>query len=75
MSAILDVEQAVTERYILAAQDQIAALCCPVTYDPKYLSVIPREIIDRDPRETKGTDYEVTDLSGGACCEPGSDCC
>jgi len=48
MSAILDVEQAVTDRYTQAAQDQIAALCCPVTYDPKYLSVIPQEIIDRD---------------------------
>jgi len=29
----------------------------------------------RHPRETKGTDYQVTDLSGLACCEPGSDCC
>ena len=48
MSAIFDVEQAVTDRYTQAAQDQIAALCCPVTYDPKYLSVIPQEIIDRD---------------------------
>jgi SAM-dependent methyltransferase len=48
MSAILDVEQAVTDRYTLAAQEQITALCCPVTYDQKYLSVIPQEIIDRD---------------------------
>ena len=29
----------------------------------------------RDPRETKGHDYEVTDLSGKDCCEPGSNCC
>jgi SAM-dependent methyltransferase len=29
----------------------------------------------RDPRETKGEDYEVTDLSGTDCCEPGSNCC
>jgi SAM-dependent methyltransferase len=29
----------------------------------------------RDPRETKGLDYEVTDLSGKDCCEPGSNCC
>jgi ubiquinone/menaquinone biosynthesis C-methylase UbiE len=29
----------------------------------------------RDPRETKGLDYEVTDLSGKDCCDPGSDCC
>ena|SRR5258708_4481099 len=29
----------------------------------------------RDPRETKGHDYEVTDLSGKDCCEPGTNCC
>ncbi len=29
----------------------------------------------RDPRETKGIDYDVTDLSGTACCEPGTNCC
>jgi arsenite methyltransferase len=29
----------------------------------------------RDPRETKGLDYDVTDLSGAACCEPGRNCC
>jgi hypothetical protein len=29
----------------------------------------------RDPRETKGTDYVVTDLSGKECCEPGTNCC
>jgi arsenite methyltransferase len=29
----------------------------------------------RHPRETKGLDYAVTELSGAACCEPGSDCC
>lgn len=29
----------------------------------------------RSPRETKGLDYEVTDLSGAAACEPGGNCC
>jgi arsenite methyltransferase len=29
----------------------------------------------RHPRETKGLDYAVTEVSGAACCEPGSDCC
>lgn len=29
----------------------------------------------RNPRETKGLEYDVTDLSGAVCCEPGSDCC
>lgn len=28
----------------------------------------------RHPRETKGLDYDVTDLSNGACCEPGGSC-
>lgn len=34
----------------------------------------PRSAL-RDPRETKGLDYEVTDLSGRDCCEPGTNCC
>ena len=29
----------------------------------------------RHPRETKGLEYKVTDLSGVECCEPASDCC
>ena len=29
----------------------------------------------RHPRETKGLEYNATDLSGAECCEPGSDCC
>ena len=29
----------------------------------------------RSARETKGLDYDLTELSGAACCEPGSDCC
>jgi len=28
----------------------------------------------RHPRETKGLDYDVTDLSNGSCCEPGGSC-
>ncbi|MFN2454469.1 MAG: methyltransferase domain-containing protein [Pyrinomonadaceae bacterium] len=48
MSASVDVEQAVSERYSRAAQEREGALCCPVAYDPKYLSVIPAEIIERD---------------------------
>ena len=48
MTAVLDVEQAVGGRYSQAAQQREAELCCPVNYDPKYLSVIPDEIIERD---------------------------
>ena len=48
MSAILEVESAVTERYSQAAQAHEDTLCCPIEYDPKYLSVIPDEIKERD---------------------------
>ena len=41
-------EDAVSQRYSQAAQEREAALCCPVTYDPKYLEIIPDEIIERD---------------------------
>lgn len=44
----LDVEQAVRERYAQAAKEKSAALCCPVTYDPRYLEAIPEEILQRD---------------------------
>lgn len=41
-------EDAVAERYSQAAQEREAALCCPVTYDQRYLELIPDEIIERD---------------------------
>lgn len=41
-------ENAVRERYSGAARQAEAALCCPVNYDPKYLKVIPAEVIERD---------------------------
>jgi hypothetical protein len=31
--------------------------------------------IVRHPRETKGPDYEVTELSGAECCDPNGSCC
>ncbi len=34
-----------------------------------------RRTAKRSPRETKGTEYQVTDLSNADCCAPGSDCC
>ncbi len=43
-----EVEQAVTERYAAGANAVEAALCCPVDYDPRYLEVIPQEVLDRD---------------------------
>src|SRR5947207_3024527 len=29
----------------------------------------------RHPRETKGEDYQLTEISEAACCEPGGTCC
>jgi arsenite methyltransferase len=48
MSATLDVESAVNERYSQAAHGRQPELCCPIEYDPQYLSVIPDEIKERD---------------------------
>ena len=44
----LDVENAVRERYAAASNQKEDALCCPVSYDPKYLKILPDEIIERD---------------------------
>ena len=41
-------ESAVKDRYAAAANQAEAALCCPVDYDPKYLKVIPAEVIEKD---------------------------
>lgn len=41
-------EEAVVARYANAAQAVEPALCCPVTYDPRYLAAIPDEILERD---------------------------
>ncbi len=47
-SATTDPEKAVRERYSSAAVAVEPTLCCPVSYDPRYLAVIPHEILDRD---------------------------
>lgn len=44
----LNTEEEVLKRYSKASAIQEKELCCPVSYDPKYLSVIPKEIIERD---------------------------
>jgi len=43
-----EVEGAVEKRYSAGARAVQAALCCPVDYDPRYLAVIPPEVLDRD---------------------------
>ncbi len=44
----LDVEPAVKSRYSEAAKGREPALCCPTSYDPKYLKAIPAAVLERD---------------------------
>lgn len=65
-----DVEQAVAQRYSAGAQAVEAALCCPVDYDPRFLSVIPQEVLDRDygcgdPSAHLAAGETVLDLGSG----------
>ncbi|MBM4365090.1 MAG: methyltransferase domain-containing protein [Deltaproteobacteria bacterium] len=46
--APLDVESAVRARYSEGAAQRVEALCCPVDYDPRYLKILPQEVLDRD---------------------------
>ena len=46
--ALLEVEDVVKDRYRHGAQERVADLCCPVDYDPRYLAVIPQEVLERD---------------------------
>ncbi|HEX4953788.1 MAG TPA: methyltransferase domain-containing protein [Thermoanaerobaculia bacterium] len=48
MSTSLAVERVVRERYSEGANQRVAELCCPVSYDPQYLAVIPDEVLERD---------------------------
>ena len=70
MAYDFDVETAVRERYGAASQEKEAALCCPVEYDPRYLKVLPDEIIERDygcgdPSTFVKTGETVLDLGSG----------
>jgi len=44
----MEVETVVRERYRQGAQERVADLCCPVSYDPRYLAAIPQEVLERD---------------------------
>ncbi len=46
--SVADVEKAVKSRYTEGAQARAADLCCPTDYDPRYLAVIPDEVLERD---------------------------
>ena len=63
-------DQAVKERYSAAAQASEEALCCPVSYNPRYLKAIPAEIIEKDygcgdPSPFVGPGETVLDLGSG----------
>ncbi len=65
-----DIERSVRERYARGVQAAEAALCCPVEYDPKYLEVIPEEVLERDygcgdPSRHLNTGETVLDLGSG----------
>ena len=67
----LDVESAVGERYGAASREREDALCCPVDYDPKFLKILPAEIIERDygcgdPSRFVRAGDAVLDLGSGA---------
>jgi ubiquinone/menaquinone biosynthesis C-methylase UbiE len=68
---MLDTEKAVQERYRRAARATERSLCCPSSYDPRYLEVIPDEILERDYGCGDPTPYlrpgdTVLDLGSGA---------
>jgi len=42
------IEESVRERYGRASRQRAGELCCPTSYDPRYLEVIPEEILERD---------------------------
>jgi SAM-dependent methyltransferase len=44
----MEVESIVRDRYRQGAQERVADLCCPVSYDPRYLAAIPAEVLERD---------------------------
>ncbi|QDV49979.1 methyltransferase domain-containing protein [Gimesia fumaroli] len=63
-------EESVYSRYANAANQKEQALCCPVEYNPEYLSIIPDEILERDYGCGDPTPYlsagdTVVDLGSG----------
>jgi len=66
----MNTELAVKQRYAAGAKAREAALCCPVSYDPQYLQIIPAEVIERDygcgdPSQHVRRGETVLDLGSG----------
>lgn len=71
LAAPLDTERAVLKRYSQAARASEPQLCCPTSYDPRHLEVIPAEILKRDygcgdPTAFVKPGDTVLDLGSGA---------
>ena len=65
-----DVERIVKNRYAAGAEKLSPDLCCPVDYDPRYLKVIPDEVLERDygcgdPSRHLHSGETVLDLGSG----------
>jgi len=70
MATELNVDEVVRGRYTEGARERQESLCCPVSYDSRYLEVIPREVIERDYGCGDPTPYlkpgdNVLDLGSG----------
>jgi arsenite methyltransferase len=71
MVSEFNVDEIVRARYVDGARERQESLCCPVSYDPRYLQVIPPEVIERDYGCGDPTPYlkpgdTVLDLGCGA---------
>ena len=67
---VANTEKTVKERYREGARARVAELCCPTDYDPKYLKVIPDEVLERDygcgdPSRFLNEGETVLDLGSG----------
>ena len=68
---LADTEKAVRRRYSRAARATEPALCCPSSYEPRFLDAIPGEVLERDYGCGDPTPYvqvgdTVLDLGSGA---------
>ncbi len=68
---IVNVEEAVRKRYSEGAKQREAELCCPTSYDPRYLAAIPQEVLEKDygcgdPSRYLYPGETVLDLGSGA---------
>ena len=70
MQQIIPILSSVEKRYVDAAKQPEAALCCPVEYDRKHLKAIPEEVIEKDygcgdPSKWVKSGETVLDLGSG----------